>query len=227
MDGEPAENRRGHARGGLRPGDRRERPPLRRRRLRRHGQGLRPGGGRQIHSRPDDRRPPRRVQLAAPRGAGGQPGDRQPLRGRQPPAPYAEEPDAQVDVFDPGGSYLGVLKYQIVDALPSGLTVDNSAAQTQGRVYVTSGNTNQAGIYGYGANSQIGSSSPPSIGLVVRRAGQRRGGGDQLPRRPRLRLLLLRGSAPAPPSPSPRRRIRARPSPAGRAGGVGGPGSAR
>ena len=92
---------------------------------------------------------------------------------------YAEEPDAQVDVFDPSLSppsdFLGVLKYQIADALPSGLAVDNSGGANQGRVYVTSGNTNQAGIYAYAAGSQIGSSSPPSIGLVVKAAGT--GGG--------------------------------------------------
>ncbi len=92
---------------------------------------------------------------------------------------YAEEPAAQVDVFDPSltppNDFLGVLKYQIADALPPGLAVDNSGGANQGRVYVTSGNTNQAGIYAYAAGSQIGSSSPPAVGLVVSAAGS--GGG--------------------------------------------------
>jgi DNA-binding beta-propeller fold protein YncE len=67
---------------------------------------------------------------------------------------YAEQPTALVYVFGPGGSYKGHLKYSIRDALPAGLAVDNSPSATyplgtQGRVYVTSGNTEGAGIYGY------------------------------------------------------------------------------
>ena len=88
---------------------------------------------------------------------------------------YAEEPAAQVDVFNPSLSppndYLGVLKYEIADALPAGLAVN----QSNGRVYVTSGNTDQAGIYAYAADSQIGSSQPPAVGLTVSAAGS--GGG--------------------------------------------------
>ena len=34
--------------------------------------------------------------------------------------------------------------------MPSGLAVDNSAEPTQGRVYVTSGNSNSGSIYAYG-----------------------------------------------------------------------------
>jgi NHL repeat-containing protein len=62
---------------------------------------------------------------------------------------HTESPRALVHVFDPDGSYEGHLKYMIADALPPGLAVDNSEQASQGRVYVTSGNTNQAGVYAY------------------------------------------------------------------------------
>src|SRR5262249_11244413 len=78
---------------------------------------------------------------------------------------------AQVEVFATSGTYLGVLKYRIVDALPSGIAVDNSATANQGRVYVTSGNAEQAGIYAYDPNSQVNSASPPSFGLALKGAG--------------------------------------------------------
>jgi hypothetical protein len=45
----------------------------------------------------------------------------------------------------PQTTYKGHLKYNIADALSPGLTVDNSGAITQGRVYVTSGNTHPGG----------------------------------------------------------------------------------
>jgi hypothetical protein len=85
---------------------------------------------------------------------------------------HTEEPAAQVDAFTAStGAYLGVLEYQIVDALPSGIAVDNSPNFTQGRVYVTSGNTDQAGIYAYAAGSLLASSQPPTVGLTVFSAG--------------------------------------------------------
>jgi hypothetical protein len=67
---------------------------------------------------------------------------------------YTEKPNAAVYVFDAAGSYEGHLKYTVGDALPVGLAVDNSGEErdplgTQGRVYVTSGNTEPAAIYGY------------------------------------------------------------------------------
>jgi DNA-binding beta-propeller fold protein YncE len=87
----------------------------------------------------------------------------------------AEKPAAQVEVFAPDAApanvFLGVLKYKIIDALPAGIAVDNSASGTQGTVYVTSGNTNQAGIYGYGPGSQIASAAPPSFGLGLSASG--------------------------------------------------------
>jgi DNA-binding beta-propeller fold protein YncE len=62
---------------------------------------------------------------------------------------FTERPQAQVDVFGPAGAYEGHLKYLVTDALPPGLAVDNSAQATQGRVYVTSGNTVEASVYVY------------------------------------------------------------------------------
>jgi DNA-binding beta-propeller fold protein YncE len=60
-----------------------------------------------------------------------------------------EEPEAAVYVFNASGSYLGRLKHNVVDARPPGLAVDNSPEATQGRVYVTSGNTELAAVYAY------------------------------------------------------------------------------
>jgi hypothetical protein len=62
---------------------------------------------------------------------------------------YFEQPNAIVYVFGPDGSYKGHLKHLIRDALPAGLAVDNSPSATQGRVYVTSGNTEWASVYAY------------------------------------------------------------------------------
>jgi hypothetical protein len=80
---------------------------------------------------------------------------------------YTEEPEAAVYVFSPSNTFLGVLKYKIYDALPPGIAVDNSGGPTQGRVYVTSGNTDDAGVYAYGPGAQTGSFLPPSVGLTV------------------------------------------------------------
>jgi len=60
-----------------------------------------------------------------------------------------ESPAGLVDVFSPTGAYEGHLKYKIVLGEPSGLAVDNSSGVTQGRVYVTSGNTHLGAIYAY------------------------------------------------------------------------------
>jgi DNA-binding beta-propeller fold protein YncE len=73
---------------------------------------------------------------------------------------YAEEPDAAIYVFGPSGAYLGRLKHDIVDALPPGLAVDNSATTTQGRVYVTSGNTIGASVYVYPPGAQTNAVIP-------------------------------------------------------------------
>ncbi len=63
---------------------------------------------------------------------------------------YTERPQAIVHVFNAAGAYEGHLKFLVEDGLPVGLAVDNSATVTQGRVYVTSGNTVLGTIYAYG-----------------------------------------------------------------------------
>jgi DNA-binding beta-propeller fold protein YncE len=66
------------------------------------------------------------------------------------PPEYTEKPQAIVYVFHPDGTYEGHLKLLVTWGMPSGLAVDNSETATQGRVYVTSGNTVLGSIYAYG-----------------------------------------------------------------------------
>lgn len=90
---------------------------------------------------------------------------------------YTERPNAVVYVFKPSGEYEGHLRDNVDDALPVGLAVDNSGAArdpvgTQGRVYVTSGNTEPAVIYGYHADAATTEPLTPSaFSLVVTTAG--------------------------------------------------------
>lgn len=74
---------------------------------------------------------------------------------------FTEYPQAAIYVFDSSGTYLGRLKHNVIDALPPGLAVDNSAKATQGRVYVTSGNTEFASVYVYGPNAETDLALPP------------------------------------------------------------------
>jgi len=73
---------------------------------------------------------------------------------------YVEEPEAAVYVFSAAGSYLGRLKYNVVDALPPGLAVDNSIVGTQGRVYVTSGNSELSSVYAYPPGAETSKALP-------------------------------------------------------------------
>ena len=68
-----------------------------------------------------------------------------------------EEPRGRVYVFSSAGAYLGHLKYDVIDAAPSGIAVDNSGGSTQGRVYVTSGNTHRGAVYAYNPGSATNS----------------------------------------------------------------------
>jgi hypothetical protein len=74
---------------------------------------------------------------------------------------FTESPQAAIYVFGPGGAYLGRLKHNVIDALPPGLAVDNSTEATQGRVYVTSGNTEFASVYAYGPGAETNVALPP------------------------------------------------------------------
>jgi hypothetical protein len=66
---------------------------------------------------------------------------------------YTERPQAIAYVFAPNGTYEGHLKFLVTWGMPVGLTVDNSETATQGRVYVTSGNSAFGAIYAYGPGS--------------------------------------------------------------------------
>jgi streptogramin lyase len=72
----------------------------------------------------------------------------------------AEQPETAIYVFAPDGAYLGRLKYNVVDSEPPGLAVDNSAEPTQGRVFVTSGNTIFGSVYAYPPGAQTDEAVP-------------------------------------------------------------------
>ena len=92
-----------------------------------------------------------------------------------------ERPQSIVHVFDAAGEYEGHLKYNVVGGAPTGLAVDNSPALrhpegTQGRVYVTTGNTHNSGVYVYPPdaatnNQPLAPTSPPPP----------QGGGEEFP----------------------------------------------
>lgn len=80
---------------------------------------------------------------------------------------YYERPEATVYGFEAGGSYIGRLANNIVDARPAGLTVDNSGKGSQGRVYVTSGNAEGSFVWAYD-QGEIGLTIIPALtGLPV------------------------------------------------------------
>jgi DNA-binding beta-propeller fold protein YncE len=83
----------------------------------------------------------------------------------------AAEPEAAIYVFAPSGTYLGRLKYNVVDAEPPGLAVDNSAGETQGRVYVTSGNTELASVYAYPPGAETDVAMPATLRLAIATGG--------------------------------------------------------
>jgi DNA-binding beta-propeller fold protein YncE len=84
----------------------------------------------------------------------------------------ADEPEAAVDVFKADGSLEGRLKYNIFDARPAGLAVDNSGTSTQSRVYVTSGNTEKASVMAYQPGSAGAEAKPAPEGFPVLAPGQ-------------------------------------------------------
>jgi DNA-binding beta-propeller fold protein YncE len=61
----------------------------------------------------------------------------------------SDEPEAAIQVFQADGQYEGRLKYNVIDARPPGLAVDNSGTPTQSRVYVTSGNSTGSSLMLY------------------------------------------------------------------------------
>lgn len=73
----------------------------------------------------------------------------------------SESPEAAIYVFAADGSYEGRLKYNVIDARPPGLAVDNSGGAAQGRVYVTSGQSEKASVMLYQPGS-AGSEALPA-----------------------------------------------------------------
>jgi hypothetical protein len=89
-------------------------------------------------------------------------------------SPLTERPQTTIQVFDSTGAYKGHLKYDVISGGPPGLAVDNSAGANQGRVYVTSGNTNQASVYAYGPGS---ATSEPAVPAALAPGGGSSTGG--------------------------------------------------
>ncbi|HXR30353.1 MAG TPA: NHL repeat-containing protein [Solirubrobacterales bacterium] len=78
---------------------------------------------------------------------------------------YTERPQALIYVYGPTNLYKGHLKYNVITARPVGIAVDNTiSSATQGRVYVTSGNTTAASIYAYGPGSATTATPLPPLG---------------------------------------------------------------
>jgi hypothetical protein len=75
---------------------------------------------------------------------------------------YTDRPETVVYVFDASGAYEGRLKHGVISGLPVGLAVDNSPTATQGRVYLTSGNTENAVLYAYPPGAATSASVSPS-----------------------------------------------------------------
>jgi hypothetical protein len=73
---------------------------------------------------------------------------------------YSERGETVVYVFDSTGGYEGRLKYSVENGLPPGLAVDNSTTASQGRVYVTSGNTELGEVYAYPAHAATTNAVP-------------------------------------------------------------------
>lgn len=94
----------------------------------------------------------------------------------------AEDPEAVIDAFSAAGAYEGRLEYNVVDARPPGLAVDNSGTSTQGRVYVTSGNTERASVMAYPPHAAGSEARPALEGPLVFAPGQ--GGEAPLPEPP-------------------------------------------
>ena len=65
---------------------------------------------------------------------------------------HTEQPRGRAYAFSSAGTHKGHLRYDVVGGAPGGLAIDNSATNP-GRVYLTSGNTHEAGIHAYPPNA--------------------------------------------------------------------------
>ena len=77
-----------------------------------------------------------------------------------------EHPQAALDEFNAAGDYRGGLPKipALFESEPTGLAIDNSGSASQGDLYVTSGNTEKAGVYAYGPTG-------PAHTLTVSKSG--------------------------------------------------------
>jgi hypothetical protein len=85
---------------------------------------------------------------------------------------FTERPQATIHSYTENNAYNGHLKYNVITARPPGIAVDNSALFTQGRVYVTSGNSTPASVYAYPPGATVFSPPlPPTAPLTVAARG--------------------------------------------------------
>jgi DNA-binding beta-propeller fold protein YncE len=128
---------------------------------------------------------------------------------------YTSEPQAIVYAFAPDGTYEGHLKFLVTWGMPSGLAVDNSATPTQGRVYVTSGNSTLGGIYAYGPGAattapialpSAAAPAPPEPGAAQGEDWAPAGSAPGLPADPSSVQATTQTVSPA-AAPSPRPRL--------------------
>jgi DNA-binding beta-propeller fold protein YncE len=82
-----------------------------------------------------------------------------------------ERPETAIHVFTSSGAYEGRLKYNIVNAWPPGLAVDNSPTPTQGRVYVTTENSERAAIFAYPPGAAT-DKAVPALPLPPQKTGE-------------------------------------------------------
>ena len=118
---------------------------------------------------------------------------------------YAELAETVIWVFEADGSYEGRLKFSVEGALPVGLAVDNSPEFSQGRVYVTSGNTDKASLYAYRPGSATQNAVPLPPGSSGSGAGSGLAGGGGLTASPQAAAPAI---APASALAAPTKRVR-------------------
>ncbi len=84
----------------------------------------------------------------------------------------AERPQATIYIFGSTGTYKGHLKYNVFFGQPVGIAVDNSEGANQGRIYVTTGNSDRGAVYGYMPPAGVfGPPLPPGTSLSLSTVG--------------------------------------------------------
>ena len=123
-----------------------------------------------------------------------------------------ERAETTIQVFDSTGAYEGRFKYNVVIGWAAGLAVDNSATLTQGRVYVTTENSERGAVFAYppGAATDAALLAPP---LPSQQRGEIEDelGGEETPLTLASVSSAARTAAPgADPAPSAKSTRRAR-----------------